>query len=256
MKKVLFGIAFLTGVIAAEIETAAAQENENQMSIRVAGWEVLLEGGTTTSFSVKTRSKHYGGRIGTFEIGFNGFRDAPGAYSAYHDSDAGFMDLRMGKSLQFTMNLFTFSSALTRDRVLGVTAAIGFTANNYVFETPYAYTRHERLLLPVDTDHYLKKAKLNTFAFHFPLALEVNPTRHFFFSAGGYLDLVTGGHMKWKRPKDKLRGVGTNFLQAGVTLRVGFRHAYAFGSYNFTEVFRDGRGPRLNPYTVGFGFGF
>ncbi len=259
MKKLLFATAFFAGVIAAGVQTAAAQtipEDENQMSIRVAGWEVMLEGRATTPYIVKHRPKYYGGRIGTFEIGFNGLRDAPGAYSAYPDSDAGFMDLRMGKSFHFTMNVFTFSTALTRDRVLGVTAGIGFTANNYVFETPSAFIRQERLLLPADADHALKKSKLNTFALHFPLALEVNPTRHFFFSAGGYLDLVTGGHMKWKSPKDKLRGVGTNFLQAGVTLRVGFRHAYAFGSYNFTEVFREGRGPRLNPYTVGLGFGF
>jgi hypothetical protein len=166
------------------------------------------------------------------------------------------MDLLNGKSIHFSMNVFTFSTALTRDNTLGVTAGIGFTANNYAFETPSAFTRHERLLIPVDAGHELKKAKLNTFAIHLPLALEVNPARHFFFSAGGYLDLVTGGHMKWKSPKDKLRGVGTNFLQAGVTLRVGFRHTYAFGSYNFVEMFRDGRGPRLNPYTVGLGFGF
>ncbi len=62
--------------------------------------------------------------------------------------------------------------------------------------------------------------------------------------------------MKWKSPKDKLRGLGPNFLQAGATFRIGFRHAYLFTSYDFVELFRGGHGPVLNPYTVGVGFGF
>lgn len=250
MKKVLLSILALAAVAG-----ASAQKNENQMSIRVAGYEVLLEGNTGIRHSASDWPGYYGGRIGSFEIGFNGFRDAPGAYSAYPDPEAGFMDLRMGKSFHLTFNAFTFSTRLTRNNLLGLTAAIGFTANNYVFETPAAFIREGRLLTPVAVDRELKKAKLNTFAIHLPLAFEVNPTRNFFFSAGGFVDFVTGGHMKWKSPKDKLRGVGTNFLQAGATVRVGYRHVYAFANYNFTEVFRQGRGPVLNPYTVGIGFG-
>jgi hypothetical protein len=255
MKKLLFTLVLTAGIAALGVQPAAAQRADNEMSIRVAGWEVILEGQPTTPYIPKHRPRYYGGRIGTFEIGLNGLAEAPNAYAAYPASEAGFMDLHAAKSIQFTMNLFTFSAALTRDNALGVTVAAGFTANNYTFETASAFTREGRLLHPADAGHSLKKAKLNTFALHFPVALEVNPSRHFFFSAGGYLDLVTGGHMKWKRPKEKLRGVGANFLQAGVTLRVGFRNAYLYGSYNFTELFRPERGPRLNPYTVGIGFG-
>lgn len=256
MRKLLLSIFIFTIVAGAGMATASAQDNPNQMSIRVAGYEVLLEGRATTPYIPKHRSRYYGGRIGSFEIGFNGFRSTPGAYSAYPADEAGFMDLRMGKSFHFTFNLCSFSAALTRNNVLGVTGVIGFTANNYAFDVPTAVVRVNRMARPVDIGHALKKAKLNTFAIHFPLAIEVNPTRNFFFSAGGYVDLMTGAHFKWKSPKDKLRGLGTNFLQAGLTARIGFRNAYAFGSYNFVETFRKGRGPVLNPYTFGLGFGF
>jgi hypothetical protein len=257
MKKILLSAALTTAIIAAGIVTPTrAQENPDQMSIRVAGYEVLLEGKMSTPHLPKHRGRYYGGRIGTFEIGFNGFRATPGAYSAYPAGEAGFMDLRMGKSIQFTFNMFTFSASLARNNALGVTAAIGFTANNYAFVDPTAFTKADGMLRPVDAGHALKKAKLNTFAIHLPLALEVNPTRNFFFSAGGYVDLMTGAHMKWKRPKEKLRGLSTNFLHAGVTARIGFKNAYIYGNYDFVETFQRGRGPVLNPYTVGMGFGF
>jgi hypothetical protein len=166
------------------------------------------------------------------------------------------MDLRNGKSIHLTFNMFTFSTGLNKRNTLGLTAGIGFSCNNYRFDTPVTFAVSSRMLHPVDPESYLKKSKLTTFAIHFPLALEVNPTRNFFFSVGGFVDLVTGTHMKWKAPKDKLRGLGTNFFQAGTTARIGFKNAYVFGSYNFVEMFRDGRGPVVNPYTIGMGFGF
>jgi hypothetical protein len=256
MKKTLLTAALATAIIAAVTTNVRAQESPNQMSIRVAGYEVLLEGRVSTPRFPKHKGRYYGGRIGTFEIGFNGFRATPGAYSAYPADEAGFMDLRVGKSIQFTFNMFTFSASLARNNALGVTAAIGFTANNYAFADPTAFTKADRMLRPVDVGHVLKKAKLNTFAIHLPLALEVNPTRNFFFSAGGFLDLMMCSHMKWKKPKEKLRGLSTNFLHAGVTARIGFKNAYVYGSYDFVEIFKTGRGPVVNPYTVGLGFGF
>jgi hypothetical protein len=259
MRKVLLSAAFTAATIAAGIATPArAQENPDQMSIRVAGYEVLLNGKVSTPHLPRHRGRYYGGRIGLFEVGFNGFHTPPGAYSAYPASEAGFMDLRVGKSIQVTLNMFTFSASLARNNVLGVTAAIGFTANNYTFVDPTAFTKIDRMIRPADAGHALKKSKLNTFAIHLPLALEVNPNRNFFFSAGGYVDLITGSHMKWKRPKEKLRGLSTNFIHAGVTARVGFKNAaaYIYGSYDFVEMVQKGHGPVLNPYTVGIGFGF
>ncbi len=230
--------------------TQGRRERPDKMSIRVAGYELMFEQGYPTS---KKFPRYYGGRIGTFEIGFNGFRELPGAYDAYPESEHGFMDLQMGKSIHVTFNLWTFSTTLTRNNTLGVTAAIGFTANNYRLETTNHYVLTDRTLHPIDADQALKKAKMTTFAIHFPLALEVNPARNFFFSVGGWVDLVTGSHMKWKSPKGKLKHMGVqNFLQAGSTVRIGFKNAYVFGSYNFAGLFRHGRGPAVNPYTLSY----
>ncbi len=222
------------------------------MTIRTGGYTFSFE----TARQSRSKRGRYEGRIGSFEIGFNGFRELSDAYAAYPEGEQGFMDIRMGKSIHFTYNIWTFATRFTRNNVLGITGAIGFTANNYRFETTSHYVLTGKMLHPVDAGHYLKKSKLNTFAIHFPLALEVNPTRNFFFSVGGWVDLVTGSHMKWKAPKGKLKRMGVqNFLQAGATVRIGFKNAYVFGSYNFVELFKEGRGPVFNPYTFGMGFG-
>ncbi len=230
-------------------------ENPNQMSVRVGGYELLLERDHHGEAKNKY-SRPYGGRIGTFEIGFNGFRAGGDAYAMYPDDEKGFMDLNMGKSFHFTINLFTFSTSFTRNNVVGLSMAIGLTSNDYVFETPARYEKVDKMIRPVAPDTELKKAKLHTTTLHIPLALEINPTRNFFFSLGGYADLMLGSHMKSKFPKEKLKSPYTNFLQAGVTASLGFRNIYVFGSYGLVEMFQGGKGPALNPYTFGFGFGF
>jgi hypothetical protein len=260
MKKSLLMLAVLAATLTASVQSALGQENPDQMSIRVAGYEVLLNGkkdGSKNNWKDGFRRQHkYGGRIGTFELGFGGLRATPSAYAAYPDAERGFMDLNMAKSIHVGINLFTFSSRLTRDNTLGVTWGIGLSSSNFMFDTPTTFTKQDKLVHPVEVDYSLKKSKLNTFAVRIPLAFEINPTRDFFFSVGGYADLMFGSHMKWKSPKDKLYRLGTNFLQAGLTARVGARNIYAFANYGMVDLFRNGRGPVVSPYTFGIGFGF
>jgi hypothetical protein len=220
--------------------------------IHVGEYDLRLE---TARMSRERRGK-YQGRIGNFEIGFNNFREMPNAYNGYEEPERGFMDLRVGKSISFTWNWYTFSTAITRNRAIGVTGGVGLVSNNYRFKAANPMDIIEKRLRPIESGRDLRKSKMATFAIHFPVALEFNLSRDFFISAGGWLDLVTGSHIKWRSPKQKLRRLSTNFFQAGVTARVGFHHAYMFGSYNFVEMFEQGYGPRLNPYTIGIGFGF
>ncbi len=133
MKKLLLSVAALAAVMGTGAQTAAAQENSNQTSIRVAGWEVLLDGRVSTPHVPEYKtSRYYGGRIGTFEIGFNGLREPSGAYALYPADESGFMDPRVGKSIHLTFNVFTFSASLARNNVVGITAGMGFTIADFL----------------------------------------------------------------------------------------------------------------------------
>jgi hypothetical protein len=255
MKKIVLAIAAILTLCG-----AAAQERQSQMAINLAGYEILLEPDGTrvdsdNSFSNRRHRNTYSGHIGTWELGFNGFRSTGNSYALYPASENGFMDLRMGRSFSFTANLFTFSTSFTRNNVFGLTMGLGLSSNDYVFDNNSAFAKIDRMIRPVDAGRELKKAKLNTFAIHIPLALEVSPSRNFFFSVGAYADLLVGSHFKWKHHKEKLRGPYTNFLQAGVTARVGFRKFYIFGNYGLIDMFKQGQGPALTPFSFGVGFG-
>jgi hypothetical protein len=261
MKKLILAfLAFAIVPLSSEAQFAFEIVNEkpNQMSVRVGGYELLLEQHVR---HLDKRSKRsfpipYGGRIGTWEIGFNGFDTRSNSYSMYPTEEQGFMELNIAKSIHITFNMFTFSTSFTQNNVLGLTMGIGLTSNNYVFDTQSRYAKIGRMIHPVSPETNLKKSKLSTFALHIPMALELNPSRNFFISVGGYADLMLKSRLKSKFPKEKVWSPYTNFLQAGVTVRAGFRSIYLFGNYAITEMFKNGRGPALNPYTFGFGFGF
>jgi hypothetical protein len=261
MKKlILAGLALAMMPLTSQAQLAfkTVDENPNQLSVRVGGYELLLEQDVRRldKRSRKLFPIPYGGRIGTWEIGFNGFDTRGDSYSMYPAAEQGFMELDMAKSIHITLNMFTFSTSFTRNNVLGLTMGVGLTSDNYVFDTQARFAKIDRMIHPVAPETNLKKSKLSTFALHVPLALELNPSRNFFFSVGGYVDLMLKSRLKSKFPKEKVWSPYTDFLQAGVTVRAGFRNVYLFGNYTLTEVFKDDRGPALNPYTFGFGFGF
>ncbi|MDR2895018.1 MAG: hypothetical protein LBU97_06110 [Alistipes sp.] len=297
MKNLLLSTLALITVWAAGAQNAPRQNDPNQMSIRIAGYEVLLNGQQGEQNEQPEYEEHekperesdifdddgllvvageefvarwenrynnysncdnnrYRGHIGLVELGFGGLRATPSAYSAYPTAEAGFMDVNMSRSIHIALNLFTFSTRITRSNALGLSAGVGMAASNFRTLNTTAFHKEGGMIRPSATEQPLKKSKLSTFAIHLPVALEINPSSKFFFSVGGYADLTLGSHMKWKAPKDKLKGAYTNFVQAGLTARVGLRDAYAFANYGLTDVFRRGHGPVVSPYTFGIGFGF
>jgi hypothetical protein len=232
--------------------------NSNQMSIRVAGYDILLEKDSIdTDLKFKKRaSPRYAGRIGFLEVGFNNFKTSGDAYSIYPENEKGFMDLKVERSVHLAFNLTTFSAS-TRNNVLGVTMGLGITADNYVFETPSRYQKINNVIHPLVRETNLTKSKLTTIALHLPVALEINLSKHLFISMGAYADLGLVSYFKSKRPIEKIYSPGTNFLQAGVTARIGYYDVfYLFANYGLLELFKEGRGPAVTPYNFGLGFFF
>ena len=267
MKKLLLSVAALAAVIGAGAQNAAAQGNENQMSIRVAGYEVLLKSNDDASTGHGQHGSnwrrhplgpdnYYSGRIGFLEVGQQFFRTWGDSYAAYPASEEGFMTLSPWESDYLTFNLTTFSTSLVRGGWLGASMALGVAYNGYSLDQPTALVKVDRMLHPVATENSLEKTKIRSWWFHVPLVLEINPTRDFFISAGGYMDLMFWSGAKWKSPRQKLSDPYINPLQAGLTARIGFRNFYFFGKYSISEFFLKDKGPRLNQYTLGMGLNY
>jgi hypothetical protein len=273
MKKTLLFAAILTAITTATtITPAAAQSGDNQMSIRVAGYEVLLRGDDTDNTDDTAAKGHergmqrgpnwrrnqrfpgyYSGRIGFLEVGVPNLRTWGDSYAIYPDSEKGFMTPDLWKTDYVAFNISTISSALTRSGWLGATLAMGVAYNQFGLDQPVALTKVDHMLHPVAPDAPLKKSKIRSWWLHAPLVFEINPNRHFFISAGGYVDLLFWSSAKWKSPKQKLSNPYLNPIQLGLTARVGFREVYFFGNYALTDYFLKDKGPRLNQFTIGLG---
>ena len=268
MKKILLSIALLATTTGAALQPAAAQKNENRMSIRVAGYEVALEGKQQRRNTRNGwREWTYQGHIGTLEAGFNNFRTWGDSYWAYSPEENCFMELDRASSLHITVNAATFSAGFARNWI-GISMALGLSYDQYALDTPVAFEKVGRKLYTYTPDAPLKSSKMRSLSLHVPLVLEINPARNFFISAGGYADVTLWSDAVWKwprrerhdgkrrSPKDKLSSPYSNFLEFGLTARLGFDDVYLFGNYALSEHFQSGRGPRLNPYTLGIGFDF
>lgn len=193
--------------------------------------------------------------IPAFEIGWNVLSDVN--YAPYAGLDTGdFLDLRNWKSTQVTLNLCSASACNT---AIGISTAIGLRFNNYRLDESLTLAKGS-LIMPIPTEgmhhHAAKKSKFTTAALHIPVELQFGNPRRFAFSVGGYLDMMINNHTKIKYHgghKDKTWNYPTNFLQAGARARLTFHNFSIFCAYQPTQLFKTGRGPEVQQWTIGIG---
>ena len=193
--------------------------------------------------------------IPAFEIGWNVLSNVN--YAPYAGLDTGdFLDLHNWKSTHVTLNLCSASACNT---AIGISTAIGLKFNNYRLDESITLAKGD-LIMPVPTEgmHHraAKKSKFTTAAMHIPVELQFGNPRRFAFSVGGYLDMMINNHTKIKYHgghKDKTWNYPTNFLQAGARARLTFHNFSIFCAYQPTQLFKTGRGPEAQQWTIGIG---
>ena len=253
MRKIILFALFTLATLSAK-----AHSQEEQVNINVAGIDLTISpSGPFSRVHTFSRYAKYRSHLALFELGFNIPTNV--SYGTYNGTVEPWFNLIDTKSTQYTFNVFSVGTRLSPNGTVGLSAALGITWSNYVFETPTRVQRTDGMITaePVDTKGWVK-SKINTFALHLPILLEVGQRKGFFAAVGGYGDLVVGSRSKIKYSKHNKeinRGLNLPLLQAGVTARVGYRRVYMFGNYSLTELFRN-EGPSTNILTIGLGIGF
>ena len=253
MRKIILFALFTLATLSAK-----AHSQEEQVNINVAGIDLTISpSGPFSRVHTFSRYAKYRSHLALFELGFNIPTNV--SYGTYNGTVEPWFNLIDTKSTQYTFNVFSVGTRLSPNGTVGLSAALGIPWSNYVFETPTRVQRTDGMITaePVDTKGWVK-SKINTFALHLPILLEVGQRKGFFAAVGGYGDLVVGSRSKIKYSKHNKeinRGLNLPLLQAGVTARVGYRRVYMFGNYSLTELFRN-EGPSTNILTIGLGIGF
>jgi hypothetical protein len=88
------------------------------------------------------------------------------------------------------------------------------------------------------------------------LEYQIPNSNGLWISAGLIGGLKMGSHTKvkidGKKYKDR-NDFNINPFRGGSTVRLGYKGFNIFGTYYFTPLFKDGRGPEMDPITVGIG---
>ena len=191
-----------------------------------------------------------------FEMGVNSFENVD--YATYATKN--FMDVDHNKSLEVNINLFKISAGLqSHKNNIGLVTGLGLNFNDYRFSNPYTVQNVDGYIYPVPLSVAgLQKTKLSTGYLTVPLLLEFHLPREsrLWLSVG-----VIGGIKMGSHTKVKINGNVTKDhndfsispFRGGATARLGYKGLNIFGTYYFTQFFRDNRGPLMNPFTIGIG---
>lgn len=210
------------------------------------------------------RDPKFKGHWSFFEIGVNTFAsvdyagyDIPGS-SSYHGSN--YLDINHNKSLEVNINLFRYSIGLQKKhKDFGLITGLGLNFNDYRFNNSFTIKNANGYIVPIPiSDPNLQKSKLSTGFLTVPLLLELQIPNGsgLWISAGIIGGLKMGSHTKvmidGTKNKDH-NDFNINPFRGGTTVRIGYKKLNIFGTYYFTPFFRDGRGPVMDPITIGIG---
>jgi len=200
-------------------------------------------------------SPKFKGHWSFFEMGVNSFANVD--YTGYDEKN--FMDINHNKSMEVNINLFKLDFGLQKHKNnIGFVTGLGLNFNDYRFTNEYTIKNEDGYVVPVPiTEPYLEKTKLSTGYLTVPLLLEFHAGKSgLWMSVGVIGGLKMGSHTKVVIADTKYKDhddFNISPFRGGGTARLGYKGINIFGTYYFTEFFREGRGPVMNPYSIGIG---
>jgi hypothetical protein len=212
------------------------------------------------SFSVgASKPKKAGGNWAGLDIGFNGLYNKNSGFDTPSGYD--FLELIPEKSIAVNLNLFEQEFKLYKRYVLASTG-IGLSYNNYRFRKNISLIPDtNRVTFTADSIN-LRKNKLTVSYLTIPVLLTFNTSEEakkaFHITTGLLFSYKLGSHTKQvytengHKKKDKVfDDFNIDPLRYDATLRIGYREFTAFANYSLTNLFKNNRGPELQPWTVG-----
>ncbi|MBR8537120.1 WG repeat-containing protein [Carboxylicivirga sediminis] len=254
-----------------EKEIIVEDEDGNKTHIKVLGSDIVInEKGKNTYIEIGGRNRdkyreyhrRFKGHYTGVEFGFNNYVTYSGSTNL--PADDSFMELNSGRSNSFAINALQWSIGLDRRGNIGLVTGLGIEWNNYHFSNPIILTKDANGNISFeDAARPLDKNKLVTTHLNVPLLMEFQiPTNHrrqpFYISAGGIggMRINSYNRIVYDDSEDphKQKKKGAYNLQKfryGGMVRIGYRAINLYGTYYFSTLFEENKGPELYPVSVG-----
>lgn len=265
------GLNEVTVKVNATIDTKT-KTNVDTTIIRLGKRNVVViekEDGTTTveipdrkSHTEYTEVPRFKGHWSGFEWGFNGLLTPE--RSTNMTGDLKYLELKQSRSWNFNLNLFQQSIGFGTDKA-GLVTGLGFEWNNYNFRNQITVSKDINGVTEPDSTYLLagykvNKSRLQTTHLVIPLLLEFQipvQSHRIFISAGvlGGVRLFSNTKVEYEFNGEKKDKVKDDFnlspFRYGLTARIGYRGLRLFANYYPTSLFEKGKGPEVNPFSVG-----
>lgn len=167
---------------------------------------------------------------------------------------------RYGRSLDYNLHAFRQKISFAQNH-LNISYGLGFNFSNYSFDNPITLVKNTNPLeVLVNENMDYKKNKLVTTVMNIPLMFgyESNPKKSkksFRIGAGVYGGLLIGAHTRQKSDEegnDKVRDdFNLNKLRYGFVGTIGIGPINFYTNYAPQSLFKDNRGPDLQPLNIG-----
>lgn len=238
--------------------TRTMQKNINDTLISESGSNGFGE--DFFDFDKSSKPKFVGNWSGV-ELGINGYItpdfsiDMPSAYK--------FLELNYAKSMNFNLNFFQQSVNLIGNK-FGFVTGLGLQWNNYRFDNNMILRNDSTVIAgSYDNSKAYYKSKLLATYLVLPLLLEFQTNNEhdinsFHLAVGVIGALRIGSHSKQvfssSNGKSKPKVYDDFYLnpyKLDATVRIGWGVLNLYANYSLTEMFRNNRGPVLNPFSIG-----
>jgi hypothetical protein len=260
-------------------------EHNDSVKVRVGQREISVDEDGNVKYK-RTYKRKFNGHWAGFDLGFNGYV-TPNFDMKFNPEDE-YLDLRMEKSVIVNINFFEQNIAISKDKRFGAVTGLGFSLPNYRFRRATHLSSDSTVLIgyiaegvsvrktklsmmyltvPVlfewQTNSYCKK---NSFHVGFGMVLSarlVSWTKIYYneqnkdFQLNRYnpeTGLYEPELMATSPDYPKVKQKDDWFLQpfkAEATLRIGWGWINLWMTYSVNQMFRDGRGPEVYPWSAG-----
>ena len=254
---ILLGICLFVGVHAQQPDSVIVNHSIGNNGPNI----IQVDGLVTDGFNYW--DEKFSGHWSGIYFGFNGLANAD--YSMYSSEDAGFLDINLWRSTVMNLNLVQFSKGLQRTRnTIGVVTGLGLEVQTYFLDRNTSIEKREDRIEPVQLYYDSnQKSKLSSFYLSIPFLVEFqipvnNYGNRLYFSTGVVANKRLSTHTKVKYHKDnkkeKLKTPDDFYLNdirfSGI-VKIGYRWINLYATYDLQQLFQDGRGPEVYPFSFG-----
>jgi hypothetical protein len=169
-------------------------------------------------------------------------------------------ELRPARSVEVNLHVYRQRFKIGKG-YFNIEHGLSFDFNHYSFQNKVTYRTDSLEQFYIDPTANIEKSRLFVSKMSLPIMLhfETNPkklSKSFHFGIGGYAAVRLGSNLLMRgsnKYKEKISdNFGLNDFLAGLRAEMGFGPVNLYATYSLMNMFKNGQGPNLTPFSVGF----